>query len=67
MPEETIRYRVECLEKDMDSIKMDIKNIMENHLPHLQVEVNTVATLLKVYGTLIVAGITALIVMGLTP
>jgi hypothetical protein len=59
--------RITELEKDMEIVSRDVKSILQEHLPKLKLEVNTLATLMKVYGSLIIAGITALIIMGLKP
>jgi len=58
--------RVAVLEGDMSEMKEDIKNIMRNHLPHLQLEVSTLTNTIKILGGLIISGITALIIMGLS-
>jgi len=64
---ETLKYRVDCLEKDMQRLASNVELIMTNHLPHLQDEITKLATTMKVLGGLILAGITALILQGLTP
>ena len=59
--------RISHLEKDMDSVCEDVKSIMTNHLPHIQEELTALKIQLRIYGGLIIAGITALIILGLTP
>jgi len=60
-------YRMTCLETEVDMMKSDMKKILENHLPHIQSEIAKLETSMKIYGGLILAGITALIILGLTP
>jgi len=60
-------YRMTCLEIEVDMMKSDMKKIMENHLPHIQQSIIKLETSMKIYGGLIIAGITALIILGLTP
>ena len=62
-----LEYRVERLEKDCMEMKTDIKLILVNHLPHIENDIVKLSTMLKIYGTLIMAGVTALIILGLTP
>ena len=64
---ETHETRIKRLEQDMCDVRDDLKLILTNHLPHIQVEITKNSTLMKVYGSLIMAGITALILLGLTP
>jgi hypothetical protein len=66
MPD-NIEARVTRLEKDMDDLCGDVKQIMQNHLPHINQELISLRTQLKIYGGLIIAGVTALIILGLTP
>jgi len=66
MPDK-IEYRIDCLEDDMTGLRNDVKKIMENHLPHIEGELIRLSTIIKVVGGLIMSGITALIVLGLTP
>lgn len=67
MGEENTAYRVEQLEDDMKDVRTDVKTIMTNHLPHIEQELVRVSTTVKLIGGLILSGITALIIMGLTP
>ena len=60
-----MEYRIEQLEKICIDIKTDVKKILTNDLPHIQVEITKISTQLKVFGGLILAGITALILQGL--
>ena len=66
MPE-THEVRIKMLEKDMEEVCSDIKTIMTNHLPHIQNEITVLNTTIKIFGGLILSGITALILLGLTP
>ena len=65
MPE-THEYRIAELEDDMKEVCGDIKTIMRNHLPHIQNELTVLSTTIKIFGALILSGITALILLGLT-
>ena len=58
---EKLEYRVDRLEKDMDSLCKDVKAIMENHLPHLQADLQSLSSTVKIYGAIILAALTALI------
>lgn len=53
------------MEERLKTVEDDMKLIMRNHLPHLQNEITKLSTSFKIYGGLIIAGITALIIMGL--
>lgn len=61
-----LEYRIGQLEDGFKEMKADIKDIMTNHLPHIQLKVNTVSTKVTIFGSLILCGITALILLGLT-
>jgi len=47
------------------AVEKDVKIILENRLPSIQMEVTKLSTQMKIYGGLILAGITALIALGL--
>lgn len=64
--DKNIPYRVGQLEKDMDSVRIDIKEILTNHLPHIQTELMRVSTLLKIFGGLILAALSAIIALNLS-
>jgi len=66
MPDDNTEYRVGQLEKKMDGACGDIKLILENHLPHIQGDIIRLSTQIKVFGGLILSGVTALILMGLS-
>jgi hypothetical protein len=55
------------MEERLKVLEADVKMIMRNHLPHIEVEITKLSTQMKVYGGLIIAGITALIIIGLQP
>ncbi len=59
--------RVTRLEADMKEVKDDVKLILTNHLPHITSDLATLTTTMKIIGGLILTGISALIVLGLTP
>jgi len=64
---DNIEYRIEQLEGDMSEVKTDVKNIMRNHLPHIETEITKLSTQVKIFGGLILSAVTALIIMGLNP
>ena len=64
---EKMQIRVENLEQDMKEVCGDVKIIMTNHLPHIQADIATLSATVKIVGGLILSGITALIILGLTP
>jgi hypothetical protein len=66
MAAETLTYRVVELEKKISVINGDVDSILREKLPALKVQINTNTTLLKVYGSLILAGIGAILVETLT-
>ena len=59
----TIKWRVEQLEKNYISLNSKIDQIMENELPHLQLEIEslktrvTLATIFNIGALLLAAGI----------
>ena len=55
------------MEDRLKVVEGDVKQILENHLPHLRVELAKLSTSMRIFGGLIIAGITALIILGLTP
>ena len=65
MADDNVEYRIGQLENDVSELKIDVKEILTNDLPHIQVEITKLSTLLKVFGGLILSGITALILQGL--
>jgi hypothetical protein len=67
MDKDNDEYRLTCMEVEMDIVKSDMKKIMENHLPHINQALVRLDTSMKIYGGLIIAALTALIIMGLTP
>jgi hypothetical protein len=67
MEKDNDEYRLTCMEVEVDIMKSDMKKIMENHLPHINQAIVRLDTSMKIYGGLIIAGITALIILGLTP
>jgi len=39
MADDNVEYRIGQLEKDVSEVKVDIREILENHLPHLDKKV----------------------------
>ena len=54
-------YRIGSLEKKMDTVCSDVKQILENHLPHIQSDIVQVKTELRIFGAIILLAIGALI------
>ena len=48
MNENDVRYRVGHLEKDVVELKTDVKDIKENHLPHIELKIIEESTEMKV-------------------
>ena len=61
-----IPYRVEQLESGMNDVRIDVKDILINHLPHIETELMRVSTLLKIFGGLILTAVSALIALALS-
>lgn len=55
------------MEDRLTTLEKDVKLILVKHLPEINVEIAKLTTSMKVYGGLILAGITALIILGLSP
>ena len=53
--------RLDHLEKDMDSVCADVKEIKEIDLPNIHREMQDLKTAIKIYGSLVMGGITVLI------
>ena len=58
MPD-TFEIRIQHLERDMEGMKKSVNS--------LQVDMSSLTSTVRIVGGLIVSGITALIIMGLTP
>jgi len=63
---ETLSYRVSVLEDELRVVKSDIKDILEHRLPAIEQQIAKLTATITIFGGLIISGITALIVMGLT-
>jgi hypothetical protein len=46
-------YKINELSKDMESLRGDVNKIMTNHLPHLQLELQTMNSKIKGLSSLI--------------
>ena len=64
--EQNIPYRVRRLESEMENVSSDVKEILTNHLPHIQTELMRLSTLLKIFGGLILTAVSALIALSLS-
>ena len=64
--DQNIPYRVGQLESEMDNVGSDVKEILTNHLPHIEVEIMRLSTLLKIFGGLILTAVSALIALSLS-
>ena len=60
-------YRLGQVESQVDEIGGDVKEIMTNHLPHLEVELRDLQSTITIYGRIIMGALLALIgtVIGL--
>ncbi len=47
----TIRWRLDRLEKDVESLDKKLDKIMTNDLPHLNEQVSSLNTSIKIYAT----------------
>ena len=54
-------FRIKKLEEEMDSACKDLKAILTNHLPHIQVELERVKTEARIYGAIIMIALAAVI------
>jgi len=65
--EEQVIYRLGQVESRVDTISGDVKEIMTNHLPHLEVELRELQSGVTIYGRIIMGALLALIgaVIGL--
>ena len=64
--DQNISYRVGQLESEMDNVSSDIKEILTNHLPHIEVEIVRLSTLLKIFGGLILTAVSALVALSIS-
>lgn len=53
----TTKYRVEQLEKRIDSLDVKIDEILQNHLPHLQETLSSLKTRINVMTTINVGAV----------
>ena len=58
------KYQVKELQDDVISLNKDVREILENHLPHLREQMTGVSTLVKVVGTINILGILAVLAIG---
>ena len=55
--------RIDRLEKDICEVKKDIKEIMRNHLPHINADVKGLKTELRIYGGIVFIILTAIVAL----
>ena len=60
----TLKWRVGELEKDMKDVKIDIRKILENHLPHIQQELVSLKTRITIATSINVAAITLALILN---
>jgi len=60
-------FRIGKLEGKVEQINGDVNDILRKELPAIRIQVATLSTSIKIFGGLILTGISALIVMGLAP
>ena len=53
-------------ESEWVEVKNDVKDILTNHLPHIQVDIVRLATQMKIFGGLILTALSALIAISLS-
>ena len=53
----TLRYRVDQLEKSYEKMDEKLDKIMTNHLPHIQEELISLSTQIKIFTALNIAAI----------
>jgi hypothetical protein len=63
MPDNNVKYRVGQLEDDVRDIKADVKEILQNHLPHINVSI----AVLICQVSLIMIGLGWLLKLALSP
>lgn len=61
MDNETIKYRIEELETDVQELKVDVKEILRNHLPHIMSELVGIKVRLTIFSVIILGAIGTLI------
>lgn len=59
--------KIKRLEEGMREIRVDVKEVKEVDLPKVNNTLTRLETSMKIYGGLIMAGITVLIALGVTP
>ena len=64
--DQNISYRVGQLESEMANVGSDVKEILTNHLPHIEVEIVRLSTLLKIFGGLILTAVSALVALSIS-
>ena len=57
------KYQVKELQADVASLKIDMKSIKENELPHLREQLTGLSTQVKLVGAINVIGILAVIAL----
>jgi len=55
------KYKIQELQADVASLKKDVREILENDLPHIQEQIIGISTLVKVLGGINILGILAVI------
>ncbi len=55
------KYQITELQTDVTSLKIDMRAILENHLPHLQEQIASLATQVKVLAAINILGILAVL------
>jgi len=57
------KYQVKELQADVQSLKKDVREILENDLPHIREQITGISTQVKVLGAINVIGILAVIAL----
>ena len=61
MKNDLSKYKIQELQADVMSLKKDVREILENDLPHIREQIAGVSTQVKVLGTINVIGILAVL------
>lgn len=61
--EDTLKFRVGSLEKQIEKLDGKVDDIMTNHLPHVQEEMMGLKTRVNIFGTLIMGALSTVIAL----
>ena len=58
------KYQVKELQADVDSLKSDVREVLENHLPHLREQITSLSTQVKLVGAINIVGILSILAVS---